>query len=514
MSDRFDLSNQADWIELPSVPVTSILLDDENARISWMEDTEISQTALIKAMWERHKVRNLVDSIRRSGFYVHEKIIVIATGENQYTVVEGNRRLTALKVILNPELAPIIKKDFLLEVHETMSAKISRIPVVLAPSREAAYPIIVDKHASADDSSWRPLMKAHLYWDYAQKNKGVPVDIMATKFGVTDGDFRNNLRLFNLYRLIRGIADFPEQIAAVVNSADRFPITTFERVVTVDSVRRDLGLDDLWTLPDAQHDHFSARMFPIVIEICGEGADSRSLNTKGDIEKFYQRVTKDLLHTEPPKPTSPTSTNPDPSPASTGSNNRGEGAQPTTVNPSPSRPDAVMAPPHPRPLPSVRVRPYAFQTKIAFRMRNASSLRAFYDELEKLKVDNYPNAAAVMLRVFLDKATRHFLVGCGYEKLPVYSAGTLTKEVSFANTEFGKCLEFITSSNFTKLPDQVKKALAQFKDGGGYGKLDSLNQLIHNHEVAYTAADVRSVWNIVEEYLKIIMNEDNYSGTP
>lgn len=513
MSDTSESNEQAEWIELPSVPVTSILLDDENARISWMEESEISQTALIKAMWDRHKVRNLVDSIRRSGFYVHEKIIVIETGENQYTVVEGNRRLTALKVILNPDLAPIIKKDFLLEAHESLASKISRIPVVLAPSREAAYPIIVDKHASADDSSWRPLMKAHLYWDYAQKNPGATVEIMATKFGVSEGEFKANLRLFNLYRLIRGIAGFPDPIVAVVNSADKFPITTFERVVTVELVRKDLGLNDLWTLPDAQHDHFAARMFPIVVEICGDdGADSRSLNSKGDIEKFYLRLTKHLTTGGALTPQNPTPARPEPEPDPTRGGNGGSRPQTPPTNFAPHPPDVVLPPT--RPLPSVRVRPVAFQTKIPFRMRNATSLRKFYDELEKLKVDTYPNAAGVMLRVFLDKATRHFLVSCGYEKLPVYSAGVLKTELSFANAEFGKCLEFITSSNFKKIPEQVKKALGQFKDGGGYGKLDSLNQLIHNHEVSYTAEDVRSVWDLVEEYLKIIMNEDNYSGTP
>jgi ParB-like chromosome segregation protein Spo0J len=52
---------------------------------------------------------DLMASISENGFFSGEPIIVISNNDN-YTVIEGNRRLAAIKLLANPGLAIISPK--------------------------------------------------------------------------------------------------------------------------------------------------------------------------------------------------------------------------------------------------------------------------------------------------------------------------------------------------------------------------------------------------------------------
>ena len=59
---------------------------------------------VVKLLWDVMDVRELVLSIEASGFFSHEPIIV-AREDGENVVIEGNRRLAAVKLLLDPELA-------------------------------------------------------------------------------------------------------------------------------------------------------------------------------------------------------------------------------------------------------------------------------------------------------------------------------------------------------------------------------------------------------------------------
>lgn len=58
---------------------------------------------IIKILWEEMDVRELVQSIGSSGFFQHEQLIV-AKEDRKTVVIEGNRRLAAVKLLLRPEI--------------------------------------------------------------------------------------------------------------------------------------------------------------------------------------------------------------------------------------------------------------------------------------------------------------------------------------------------------------------------------------------------------------------------
>ncbi len=91
------------WKE-SQLTVTNLLLDPINARIPGSSPT-LSQRELLADLVENDKVLDLAKSIVDNGFFPVESLIMVEESKKKY-VVEGNRRLAALKLLISPEMAP------------------------------------------------------------------------------------------------------------------------------------------------------------------------------------------------------------------------------------------------------------------------------------------------------------------------------------------------------------------------------------------------------------------------
>ncbi|WP_431293409.1 ParB/Srx family N-terminal domain-containing protein [Pedobacter sp. P26] len=85
--------------------VKSLKLDDENPRLSGFGSSKPTQNQVVEYMLEYEKVIQLAKDIAKMGFLPNEEPIVFKEN-NRYVVVEGNRRVTACKVLVDPDLIP------------------------------------------------------------------------------------------------------------------------------------------------------------------------------------------------------------------------------------------------------------------------------------------------------------------------------------------------------------------------------------------------------------------------
>jgi hypothetical protein len=77
-----------------------LCFDHHNPRLAEYGITEKTpEEEILNILWEAMDVRELVQSIAASGFFVHEALIV-AEEDGRHIVIEGNRRLAAVKVLL------------------------------------------------------------------------------------------------------------------------------------------------------------------------------------------------------------------------------------------------------------------------------------------------------------------------------------------------------------------------------------------------------------------------------
>src|ERR1019366_3056726 len=94
------------------VPVDSLYLDPNNPRFADLQDrlqpiasdriTEqgVQQKALARILDDRFEVAQLKDSIRTIGFLTVDRLVVTPLSKDKYVVIEGNRRLGAIKSLL------------------------------------------------------------------------------------------------------------------------------------------------------------------------------------------------------------------------------------------------------------------------------------------------------------------------------------------------------------------------------------------------------------------------------
>src|SRR5437588_5813091 len=82
----------------------SILLDPHNPRLSQAEEGQ-SQPSLLQTMLTRFKLEELAESIVATGYVPFDPLIAFRDGSDIY-ILEGNRRIAALKLLLDPSLAP------------------------------------------------------------------------------------------------------------------------------------------------------------------------------------------------------------------------------------------------------------------------------------------------------------------------------------------------------------------------------------------------------------------------
>ena len=163
------------------VAVSELAFDIKNPRlVEYDLNSNSDDSEVIKVLWDAMDVRELVLSIEASGFFPHEPIIV--TNENgKHIVIEGNRRLAAVKLLLNPELAQELNLN-VPAIGDDAKQGLWELPVVF-DTREEAWRYLGFKHVNGP-AKWSSYAKSQYIAD-VHRNYGVPLDDIARQIGDT-----------------------------------------------------------------------------------------------------------------------------------------------------------------------------------------------------------------------------------------------------------------------------------------------------------------------------------------
>jgi hypothetical protein len=102
------------------MPLAQLELDMKNPRLSLAQREEkLDQKQLLQAMLDEFQLDELAASFLHSGFFKHEPVVAIpAKSPGRYVVVEGNRRIAALKLLTQGPSALGISSRSFSEMHE------------------------------------------------------------------------------------------------------------------------------------------------------------------------------------------------------------------------------------------------------------------------------------------------------------------------------------------------------------------------------------------------------------
>jgi hypothetical protein len=171
--------------KIDKVPASELHFDFRNPRIAeFMPTDKTPDKDIIKILWNVMGVEEIVLSIRASGFFTHEPLIAIhEDGKN--IVLEGNRRLAAVKCILDPQIADFVgfNKNSLV-VREDVLQTLQELPVIFVSSREDAWKFIGFKHINGP-AKWGSYAKAQ-YISQIKNDFSIPLEEIASQIGDTN----------------------------------------------------------------------------------------------------------------------------------------------------------------------------------------------------------------------------------------------------------------------------------------------------------------------------------------
>jgi hypothetical protein len=147
--------------EARSIPVSQLRLDPDNPRMVSSKDGD-SQYELAVTIEHAHDSLLVAESIATMGYFANEPLIVVQVGKkSEWTVVEGNRRLTALLGLTDKKLRDEFfeaEKWHKLAATVEMTSK-SLIPCIQVADRRQVNAIVGFRHISGI-AAWSPYAQA------------------------------------------------------------------------------------------------------------------------------------------------------------------------------------------------------------------------------------------------------------------------------------------------------------------------------------------------------------------
>ncbi|MCH7697474.1 MAG: hypothetical protein IH865_00845 [Chloroflexi bacterium] len=200
-------------VEARLEPQAELQFDERNPRLLEQlrkNGTGISQEDIIRILWREFAVDEVAMSIAANGYFQHEPLFV-TRDDDHLVVVEGNRRLAAVRLLLNSNLRRQLGATDLPRITERVRRGLQEIPVIEC-QRNAVWEYIGFKHVNGPQA-WQPVAKAG-YIAWVRNTLKVPLDRIAKQIG----DQHSTVR-----RLYRGLMALEQaEVAGVYDREERW----------------------------------------------------------------------------------------------------------------------------------------------------------------------------------------------------------------------------------------------------------------------------------------------------
>jgi len=199
--------------ESKNVRIDHLLLDIENPRFVLGPDVK-TQYDIVDTLVMQYDVLTLAESIASTGFHANSPLVAIpADSDGHFIVVEGNRRLAALKGLCDADFRAHIwgKEKWEKYAKDSAVDGLTEVPVIVIAERDKADSMLGFTHITGI-LDWEPLRQARFVAKLIDKD-GLSFQEAAVRVGKTKTD------VAAMYRN-QGIALQAEQLG--------FPASTFE----------------------------------------------------------------------------------------------------------------------------------------------------------------------------------------------------------------------------------------------------------------------------------------------
>ena len=452
--------------EVEKLDVTKDLrLDPKNVRLGLTLHTDPPQADIIQDLFQHEGALDIAKSIMTVGYLTHERPVVLREND-QWVVVEGNRRTAALKALLNPYLVPAAQPRLAELVEATeVPTSYKNIECLVAPDRDSANQLIATLHTSNPRKPWGPLRQAEFF--AAQVAAGKSVELLIQEYpGIPVADF---IKTADMHRLLQN-ANYQDEELARYARRRNFPISTFERLyenpeflkfarISVDDKTGRVSLN-------AKQEDFDRVAEKIVRDIKRKRINTRVLNAPTD--DTYKQYLTEL------------------------SSIKITAGKATEVA---EMPEVALPEPKPR-------KPTTLDVSGLHAPAQFPAIGSILDELSSLRYREFPNATFDLIRTFLEKSVKAYADGKG-ESIPKKG------QYVYLDSALEWLQADVTAADKKSLVQVIKKLRQNERlNVYAYGvTADYLNAANHNHQIFIEKEDVLKLWESIINLLRYVLRE-------
>lgn len=429
------------------IPVADLLFDEENPRLASPNQGQ-RETLRALAASQGQKLRALAADIVEYGLDPSELIIVtsLENSENRFIVLDGNRRLAALRLLENPDTVSGATTSSVLKAIRQLSqdyqtAPIESTPCVVVKDREEARHWIELRHTGerggAGPVSWGADESARFQ---ARSDRPAEIQTQALDFLQGRGDVSQEFR-------------------------SQIPTTTLSRLLSSPRVRSKLGLE--WSKKVLKaigdEDAVAKALLHVVDEIATGAVKVNDVYSSEQRNAYADNLPSAIVVTPTLSP------------------GTGVPLGGAATHPAPKKRPAA-----PR---LAKPRDYLIPRDCILRITDPR-IHQIEKELRRLKLEDYPNAVSVLFRVILELSVDAYISRVGLS--------------TSVDAKLGKKLEDVTSHLVTRkklTPQQAKPVNRAAQKNNFLGpSITTMHQWVHNQHMFPGPSDLRADWDSLQPW--------------
>lgn len=443
-----------------NLKIQQLELDLWNPRINKAEGQHEVMQRIIED--QDIKLAVLAESIAEDGLNPMDRFLVMKSERmGKFVVLEGNRRTLALKILHNPavlsglDVRPGLRKRLEKAAENFDPKSVEPIDGYELASREEAAPWLKLRHSGENNG------EGVVDWS-----------------GVANRRFRGNDPALQALDFVRLHATLSEEQKELLD--DRFPITTLDRLLSTPAVRKQLGVEikngKLITALPAEEVMRPLRN--IVLDLAQKKVNVTKLKLRDQqIEYVTHKIDSADLRkkTSDFQPLEGITQSDFPLPAPKTASKRAQ-----------------------RAVPRNNIVPRHCRLNVT-----TSKTEEIYNELKKMRLDTFPNAIAVMLRVFMENSVDHYLTKVANPPIPlkfsVPSQGDKDKSLKVKIEE--AMARMIQDGADKKEFDSIRRGMT---DARSPLSVDLWNSYVHSRFVAATERELTVAWDGAQPFFEKI----------
>jgi len=435
------------------IELSRLVVNTENPRFEILANQREAIDRMLSDQGQ--KIVNLARDIVENGVNPSELTIVspLASEKGMFNVLEGNRRVTALKLLDNPGLAEAKHKVLINRIKKLTKkphhVRINSITCVVYTNPEDAYRWIKLKHTGENEGIGTVRWDAQQVARFDERIEGKSaVALQALDF-------------------LKKSEEVPSDLKPHLNS---IPLTNLDRLITDRNVQEVLGVSIengrlCSHLPESE----LIKGFSKILRDMTRKQDRlrvKDIYTKKDREKYIETFhAKDI-----PKKTSRTSTSWELA-SQTNSEKRTRS----------------------RSIPLSTTRKGLIPRDCILQIKE-KRINAIYTELKRLDCDDYTNAASVLFRVFIELSADAYLAQ--------HKIGQLTRDSKLAAKLGGICDELLAHNALDK--HQAKGIRTAISNKDSLVAVDTFNSYVHNLHLAPIPRDLKTTWDNIQPFINAL----------